>query len=92
MAPDLVLFLERRRSHVRASTFERLAPILNTFGKEAYVEAISAGFGPRIARSGDLRLFRHLRRAYAGVHNVELDRLSVREIATCSLPTCSESS
>jgi hypothetical protein len=55
--------------------------VLQRHGKQAYVRAIAEDFAPRISRSGDLRLFRHLRRAYAGASHVDLDRLFVREIA-----------
>jgi hypothetical protein len=55
--------------------------ILKNAGDEAYVRAIAADYGPTISRSGDLRLFRHLRTAYAGANNVALDRLFVVEIS-----------
>jgi hypothetical protein len=40
--------------------------LLQRHGKQAYVRAIAEDFAPRSSRSGDIRLFRHLRLAYAG--------------------------
>jgi hypothetical protein len=55
--------------------------ILDEQGSEAYVRRLVVQYGPRIAASYDLRLFRQIRRHFAGAQNVEVDRLFLREMS-----------
>jgi hypothetical protein len=64
----------------------RLDKLLHEKGAEAYVAALVQQFGSMIAQSEDLRPFRHVRMAYAGAKNVEVDRLFVREMSKLLSP------
>jgi hypothetical protein len=55
--------------------------ILQEKGAPAYVQALVDQYGAMITNSYDLRVFRHLRLAYAGAKNMEVDRLFVREMS-----------
>jgi hypothetical protein len=55
--------------------------LLKEEGSDAYVRRLVVQYGPRIAASYDLRLFREIRRVFAGAQNVEVDRLFLREMS-----------
>ena len=64
--------------HTLPDEFER---VLAEKGEQEYIEKLVQVFAPRLVRSNDLRLFRHLRLKYAGARHVEVDRLFVREMS-----------
>lgn len=64
--------------HTLPDEFER---VLAEKGEQEYVRRLVQVFGSRLARSNDLRLFRHLRLKYAGAKHVEVDRLFLREMS-----------
>jgi hypothetical protein len=60
---------------------EEFSQVLREQGAEAYVRLLAQRFGPMLAASPDLTLFRQLRQMYAGAGQMDLDQLFVQEMS-----------